>query len=227
VDDAQIEAALAAAEEALAAGSSLSGTGYWPAVAAVKRERSQVSRFGDHIAAIDQTAFSNWAVIAVPLRVGTMLMVAATLGGLALIWWAYYLTGFAASVVFLAGTGALLVTTHGLAHLMVGRLVGIRFTAWFIGTWLQPQPGVKVDYRTYLATSPAKRAWMHASGAITTKLLPFALVGAAAASGAQGWVVVALIGIGVVTIITDILWSTTASDWKKYRREMGFAQASE
>ena len=226
MDDSQIETALAAAEEAVAAGSSLSGTGFWSAVAAVKREPSQIARFGDRIAAIDQAAFSNWALIAVPLGVGTALMVAGTAAGLALIWWAYYLTGLGASIVFLLGTGVLMTTTHGLAHLVVGRLAGISFTAWFIGSWLQPQPGVKVDYRTYLATPPAKRAWMHASGAITTKLLPFALIGAAAASGAQGWVTVALLVIGVATIVTDFLWSTNASDWSRFRREMGFTQPS-
>lgn len=226
MDDAQIEAALAAAEEAVATGSSLSGTGFWSAVAAAKRQPPLVERMGERIAAIDQAAFANWALISIALGIGTALMVTATVGGLALIWWAYYLTGLAASVAFLAGTGVLLVTTHGLAHLVVGRLMGIKFTAWFVGTLLQPQPGVKVDYETYLATPPTQRAWMHASGAITTKLLPFALVGAAIASGAQGWVTVALVGIGVVTIVTDIVWSTGASDWKKYRREKSFAQPS-
>lgn len=226
MDDAQIEAALAAAEEAVAVGAPLSGTGFWPAVAAVKRDQSRVGRFGERIAAIDQAAFSAWAVVKVPFGIGTALMVAGTMGGLALIWWAYYLTDLTASIVFLLGTGALLVATHGLAHLVVGRLAGIKFTSWFIGSWLQPQPGVKVDYQTYLATPPRRRAWMHASGAITTKLLPFALVGAAAASGAQGWVPVALLVFGVVTIVTDVLWSTNASDWKRYRREMGFAQPS-
>ena len=226
MDDSQIEAALAAAEESLAAGSSLSGTGFWAAVGALKRQPSLVARFGDRIAAIDQAAFANWALVKVSMGVGTSLMVAGTAAGLALIWWAYYLTGLSASIVFLLGTGALMVTTHGLAHLVVGQLVGIRFTAWFIGSWLQPQPGVKVDYETYLATPPARRAWMHASGAITTKLLPFVLIGAAAASGAQGWVTVALLVIGVVAIVTDVLWSANASDWSRFRREMGFAQGS-
>jgi hypothetical protein len=226
VEDTRIEAALAAAEDAVAAASSLSGTGFWPAVAAVKRQPVQVDRFGERIAVIDQAAFSNWALVKVPIGIGTAAMTAATVAGLALIWWAYYLTGFGASIAFLLGTGTLMVTTHGLAHLVIGRLMGIEFTAWFIGTWLQPQPGVKLDYETYLATPPAKRAWMHASGAITTKLLPFVLVGAAIASGAQGWVTVALLVVGVASIVTDVLWSTNASDWNRFRREMGFAQPS-
>jgi hypothetical protein len=30
--------------------------------------------------------------------------------------------------------------------------------------------------------------------------------------------------MGVAALATDVLWSTKASDWKKFRREMSFAQ---
>ena len=67
---------------------------------------------------------------------------------------------------------------------------------------------------------------MHASGAIVSKLVPFALIGAAVAADLPSWAVWLLPVIGGVTIVTDVLWSTKKSDWKKFSREMAFAQTS-
>src|SRR5690606_24826073 len=111
-------------------------------------------------------------------------------------------------------------TTHGLGHLVVGRLLGIRFTAWYVASPGRPQPGVKIDYASYLRSTRARRAWMHASGAIVTKVLPFALIGAARAAGLPGWVTWALVGIGFVMIVTDVMFSTRKSDWSRVIREL-------
>lgn len=222
VDEASVAAALDRADEAVRAGRPLAGTGFWPAVAAVKADPELVEPYADRIGAIDAAAFRNWAVVIVPLWIGNLMMGGGLLLGLALIAWAYSLSGAPAAIAFLLGFGAILVTTHGLAHLVTGLVVGIRFTRWFIGTWRRPQPGVKVDYSSYLRAAARSRAIMHASGAVVTKLVPFALIGAALASGAPVWVAWLLVATGVVTIVTDIVWSTRASDWKKYRREMGF-----
>jgi uncharacterized membrane protein YraQ (UPF0718 family) len=61
---------------------------------------------------------------------------------------------------------------------------------------------------------------MHASGAIFTKVMPFAFIGAAIAAGVPTWVPWALFVIGLAQIGTDIVWSTKSSDWAKYKREM-------
>lgn len=194
-------------------------------VSAVKRD-PELDRFVDDVADIDQQAFRNWALLTVPLALGTSLMVFGTVVGLALVTLAYQVEGVWSGVWILVGTGVLLVTTHGLAHLVVGTAVGIEFTYWFIGKISQPQPGVKTDYGTYLRTPARSRAWMHAAGAIATKLIPFLMIGAALAAGVPAWATWALVAVGVVTLITDVLWSTKASDWKKFQREMAFAQES-
>ena len=222
----EIEAALDGAEESLARGGTLAGTGFWRAVAAVKADPELVDRYAARIARIDQQAFQQWALFTVPLWVGNLLMMLASVLGLLFIALAYGFSGRGAVISFFVGFGILLVTTHGLAHLVVGRLLGIRFTHWFIGTITRPQPGVKVDYASYLKTGAARRAWMHAAGAVTTKILPFALVGAATAASLPDWTVWVLVVIGVVQIITDVVWSTKSSDWKKFRRERAFVQAS-
>jgi len=222
----QIVRVLSEAENAAESSQPVAGTGFWRVVRAVKTDPDLVDALADRIGAVDQRAFRAWAWLVVPLWVGNAVMVVGTVLGLLLIGQAYSLTGFWATVAFLAGFGALLVTTHGLGHLVVGAAVGIRFTGWFIGTIRMPQPGVKIDYASYLRAPARSRAWMHASGAIVTKLVPFALIGAAIASGIPVWVTWLLVLVGVATIITDIRWSTTSSDWKKFQREMRFAQSS-
>lgn len=218
-----IEDALVRAENALDAGDSITGTGFWSAVRVVKGNRELVARYGTRLAGIDQRAFLAWAALVIPLWVGTVAALLATAVGVALVGYAYRLEGFLAVVVFYAGFGMVLTTTHGLGHLLVGRLLGIRFTAWFVGKWSQPQPGVKVEYESYLNSTARSRAWMHASGAIVTKIVPFVFIGAAVAADLPTWAVLVLPVLGVAMIVTDILWSTNSSDWKKFRREMDLA----
>ncbi len=49
-------------------------------------------------------------------------------------------------------------------------------------------------------------------------LLPVALL----SSAIPGWVAIVLLALGIVQIITDVLWSTKSSDWAKFRREMRY-----
>lgn len=227
MDSPGIEAVLARAEEAVARGEGLGGTGFARVVGRVKKNPELAERYGTRIARIDLSAFRQWALIVVPLAPGTALALAATVGGLALIGWSYSLTAVgslgAALTTFFAGLGVLIVTTHGLGHLLVGRMLGIHFAAWFVGSLGKPQPGVKIDYATYLRSTPERRAWMHAAGAIVTKLVPFALVGAALAAGLPPWVAWGLVGLGIAMVVTDIVWSTKSSDWSRFRREMRLA----
>ena len=222
----EIESILARSEAEVSDARPPGPAGFWKAVSAVKAHPELVDRYADRIAAIDREAFENWALFTVPLWLGNLLMTFGTVIGLVLVGWSYALEGALAGLVFLLGLGVLLTTTHSLAHLVVGTIQGIKFSHWFIGTIMRPQPGVKVDYSTYLRTPASSRAWMHAAGAIVTKLVPFALIGAAVAADLPNWVIVVLVVVGFGQILTDALWSTKASDWKKYRREMRFAQDS-
>jgi hypothetical protein len=223
VERAEIERRLDQAEKAVKEGSGLSGTGFWAAVGAVKRDPALAESYRSRIADIDRAAFEGWALFTVPAGAGTALMTIGTLVGLAFVLAAYSASELWAGLFLLVGTGITLVTTHGLAHLAVGTAVGMRFTHWFVGTITRPQPGVKVDYATYLATPAKARAWMHASGALVTKAIPFFALGPALVIGVPGWVTGLLIVVGVVQIVTDVAWSTKASDWKKFRREMQYA----
>jgi hypothetical protein len=150
---------------------------------------------------------------------GTVLAMFGALFGVALIAASEFAPSWNAAI-FMVGTGELVGTKHGLGHMVVGTVGGIRFYAWFIGRG-RPQPGVETDYATYLRATPCWRAWVHASGALVTKAIPFLLIPVAPLmSAVPTRVPIALLALGVMQIATDVAWSTTSSDWVKLRREM-------
>jgi hypothetical protein len=195
------------AEAALAEGRTLEGTGFWKAVGAARRDSALAIEF------------------AVPAGVGTALLAGASGAGVA----ALVLAGdiesrLLRSAVFLAALGALEVGTHSLAHWAVGRAMGMRFTYYFLGGPPPPRPGAKLDYGSYLRVPPAQRAVMHASGAVVTKIVPFALIPVARSLDLPAWVVYLLLFVGLGQLATDAVLSTKSSDWKKVKRELKAAK---
>ncbi len=201
----------------------LGRTGFWKAVAAVKRDPRMVERHADRIACIDRAAFERRVRLRMPVAIGVAVDVAGIAVGIALMMLAAAQPSPWRELVFLAGTAAVLGASHTLAHWIVGTLVGIRFTHAFTAPPKSPQPGLKIDYASYLRTPPRARAWMHASGAIVTKLVPFIALVFALGAGLAPWAIWSLIAIGVIQLVTDAVWSVRGSDWKKFRREMRFA----
>ncbi len=218
---AEIDAILDRAEKAAAG--DLGTTGFWRAVAAVKRDPALVEAHADRIAAIDDHAFGAWALVRVPLGLGTAVMGAVTLVGVALLGAAFPLDAPWDGLALLAGTGTLAVSTHGLGHLAAGARCGIRFTGWFIGRG-RPQPGVKIDYASYLRAPARCRAWMHAAGALVTKAVPVVALGVGTVAAAPVWALAILAVVALLQIVTDVTLSTRSGDWKKYRREMRHAR---
>ena len=225
MDDTQLESTFASCEQALADGRAPDMRAFWRAVARVKRDRALIYRYADRIARIDHSAFAQ----RVPTRTNAVVGVVVLALGVAV---GLLLLGAAASfahpwreLIVLAGMGALLAATHDLAHFVVGAATGIRFTDFFIDVpKRKPQPGLKLDYASYLRAPAAERAWMHASGAIVSKIVPFAVVPYALAIACDTWAIAALVAIGVASILTDVLFSVRASDWKRFRREMRLAR---
>ena len=220
----QVERTLVACEEALAAGGTpdLRALGFWRAVAAVKRRRGLVERYATRVATIDREAFRRGVRLVFPVTLGIIVLDAALFGGLLLLAIAIGVAHPWRELLVLAATGAIDVAVHGLAHLAVGTLTGIGFTDWFVR--LPKPPGFKIDYASYLRAPPRQRAWMHASGAIASKVTPFLVIPYALAIDTDAWAVLALLAIGVIQIVTDLLFSVRASDWKKFRREMRLAR---
>lgn len=225
MDRQAVEQALDRAQAALDEGGRLDGTGFWKAVGAARRDAALAEEYAGRMALIDRRAFEQGVRLRVPAAAGTSVLAAGTVAGVA----AMALSSGISdrrwrSVVFLGAFGVIDVTTHSLAHWLVGRLMGMRFTHYFLGGPPPPRPGAKLDYATYLMVPPRKRAAMHASGAVVTKVVPFALIPVARSLDLPSWVVYLLVVIGIGQVVTDILVSTKSSDWKKVKRELRAAK---
>lgn len=224
--DAALEEALDRAESAVSQGGSLAGTGFWKAVGKARTNSQVAARYGERISAVDRRAFEQGVWLKVPAAVGTSVLAAGTAAGIGAIVVSGSLEGpLVRSLVFLGGFEVLELSTHSLTHWAVGRLMGMRFTYYFLGGPPPPRPGAKLDYASYLKVPPAQRAVMHASGAVVTKVIPFALIPVAFSMELPGWVVGVLAAVGVGQVATDVLFSTKTSDWKKVKRELRAAKA--
>jgi hypothetical protein len=191
----------------------------------VKTRRDLVERYADRVARIDDAAFRRAVRFHTDASIGLVLLWLGFAVGVLLIGVAGSLDHPWREIVLLAGAAALDLTTHGLAHFAVGTAVGMRFTDWFVDLSKKQAPGLKIDYGSYLRTSAARRAWMHAAGAIATKLTPFLVALYALAIDVDIWAIWVLVAVGVAQILFDVLFSVKASDWKKFRREMRLARA--
>ncbi len=223
-------------EDAVDAGDTdLRRLGFWRVVGLIKRDDKLIERHAEQVGRIDGKAFRARVRFRSPIWVGVALQllgIGVAVGLVAFVVWnagagadPLLDVDLASGVGLLLSAFALAAGIHTFAHYVVGRIVGIRFTDFFFAIPPPPLPGLKTDYGTYLRTGPVARAWMHASGAIATKLAPFAVLAFAPAAAAPGWTVVILVVLGVFQIATDVLFSTKASDWKKVRRELAVARA--
>jgi hypothetical protein len=207
-------------EAAVAGGATdLAALGFWKAVRAIKLDRVAVLELADQAGRIDTAAFRASVRVRTRPWVGVVSMLVLTGLGFVGIWLANVWTDVWAGLAIL-GTGvAWSVGWHLPAHAFVGWMGGIRYTDAFLGGPPPPRPGLKTDYATYLRAEPSMRAWFHASGAIATKIAPFAALAFWPATDAPAWAAWALVALGVLQIVTDVTLSTKSSDWKKFRRE--------
>ena len=216
-------------EAAVAAGNTdLRALGFWKVVARVKPDRLLVHEHADQIGRIDTAAFRAGVRLRVPVWAGNLLLGAGIVAGGIAVWLAFaWSTSFWKGLALLAAGGIWAVAVHSPAHWAVGRAIGLRFTDYFLGGPPPPRPGLKTDYATYLRADPDSRAWMHASGAIATKLAPFMALAFWPASGAPAWSAIALLALGAFQIVTDVTLSTKSSDWKRFARERAVARSRE
>jgi len=203
----------------------LGALGFWKLVTRVKADPPLADHWADVIGRIDRRAFERAVRMRFPVWVGNGTLVLGTAAGaLAVAFAATTSSGTLAGLALLVAGGVWSGSVHDLAHWLVGRAVGIRFTCYFLSTRPFPILGLKIDYATYLRTSPTARAWMHASGALATKFAPFVALVFWPLTDAPAWAAWALLALGGFEILTDVLFSVRSSDWKKVRRELRVAR---
>jgi hypothetical protein len=209
----------------------LSGLGFWRLVRSVKADPRLAHHWAEEVGRIDRKAFEARVRPRFPVAVGNAVLAVAGAVLVAFVPLAVSLArrdpeGVLPGLMVVASGGGLGAALHDLGHWAVGRMAGIRFTSYFLDGPLQVQPGLKIDYASYLRASPEGRAWMHAAGALVTKAAPFAVFAAAylphRASGYvlfPAWALWGVLAVGALQIFTDLTFSRKKSDWKKVRRE--------
>ncbi|MGH2676844.1 MAG: hypothetical protein ACRDHB_00605, partial [Actinomycetota bacterium] len=158
----------------------LAELGFWRLVRRVKAEPRLAEHWADQIGRIEDQAFRRRVPFRVPVWVGNTLLLAGTAVLIAAVPWSLALArgdheSVLAGLIAVVAAGGLNETLHDPAHRVVGRLGGIRFSAYFLDGPTRIQPALKIDYASYLRASPGARAWMHAGGAIVSKVAPFAV----------------------------------------------------
>lgn len=224
--DREIGLELARIEAAVGAGEAdLRALGFWRVVARVKLDRILIDRHADRIGRIDATVFRAVVRPRVPVWLGNAVLSLGIVASGVLVGVAGAITssGWKGAWIIAAGLGWA-VCLHCPTHWVFGWFVGIRFVAYTFGGPPPPRPGLKSDYASYLRADPGSRAWMHASGAIATKLAPFLALVFLPIVDAPWWAAVALAVVGVGQIATDVRFSTATSDWKRFARERRVAR---
>ena len=215
----RIEAAVDAGETDLRA------LGFWRLLTKVKADQALAAHWAGPAGRIDRRAFETGVRFRLPVWFGNLVLVLGIAAGgvavgIALTTDSPELAGWALIFAALDWSASF----HAPAHWVVGRIVGMRFLAYYVHDLIPPVPGLKIDYETYLRTPPEARAWMHASGAIASKAGPFLALAFWPASVAPAWAAWAIAGYGGLIIATDVFISTRKSDWKRFRREMRIAR---
>jgi hypothetical protein len=220
-DPGEIGADLDRIEAAVAGGKTdLKALGFWAVVKRVKLDRLLVDEHADQIGRIDTAAFLAGVRLRAPVWLGNALLVVGTVAGaLAVAASFVWQTPLWKGLALIAAGAIWAFSVHSPTHWLVGTIVGIRWTHYFLGGPLPPRPGLKSDYGTYLRADPDSRAWMHASGAIATKVAPFVALALYPLTEAPAWAAWAVLALGIVQIVTDVRFSTKSSDWKKFNRE--------
>jgi hypothetical protein len=232
--------ALARIERAVDEGdTALDRLGFWRLLRKIKVDPRLSAHWAEVVGRIDRKVFEARVRFRFPVWFGNAVLALGAVVSAALVPVALAIARrsatpepFLSGLLVVAAAGELAVGVHGLAHYVVGRMSGIRFRAYFLGGPLRITPGLKIDYETYLKADPGSRATMHAAGALASKLAPFAVFAGAYVPHARAgydllpaWSLWAVLALGVLQIVTDIVWSRKYSDWKKVGRELRVARA--
>jgi hypothetical protein len=229
VREGDLSTELARIERAVDQGSTdLSGLGFWRLVKRVKLSPEAAARYGEQIGRIDAKAFHRGVPRRFPVWFGNAVLTGGVLAGVAAVMFSLRVSSsLLKGLALVAAGGVWAVSVHCLAHWVVGRIEGMRFTDYFFGGPPPPRPGLKTDYGTYLNVPAERRAWMHASGALATKAAPFVPLFFWSAAEAPVWSAIVLLAFGAVQIVTDLAFSVRSGDWKKFLRERAVAREVE
>lgn len=191
-------------EEAVLNGDYSVNLKFWKMVAKVKKDPELIRKFAEQIGRIDQAIFRARARVTVPLKLGHLIELAITLFFIFILY-RLILSGVYPGVALIAGTFVIMATIHPLAHYIVGRIFGIKFTFYFPDGPALIEPTIKTDYASYLKAPPKNRAIMHAAGAMVSTLVIIASLAVATVIDAPSWSFWLLFGFLALNAIFEVL----------------------
>lgn len=192
-----------------------SGKAFWAIINRVKKDRINDDELLKQITSISQKRFREKVSFTLNVPVGNLLEIAVTIATIVLAFqisydWMLYISAF-----------ILLTTLHPLSHYITGSLLGIRFTHYYLNGPARIEPTLKIDYFSYLKTSPERRALMHLSGVIGTVIAPLIAALLALDKGANS-VAANLSLLFLLLVVFELLTSTKTGDLMRARREYGY-----
>lgn len=181
----------------------------------IKKEKINDDELLEKIETISRNRFKGRVSFTPGVTSGNLLECALTITAIALLF------RVNSTWVFYAVALVLMTTLHPLSHYLMGRLVGIRFTHYYLNGPARIEPTLRIDNFSYLKTPGKKRAVMHVSGVVGTAAAPLIVALFALNMGESG-AAFNLFILFLLLIIFELLTSTKIGDLMKAKREYGF-----
>ncbi len=192
-----------------------SGKDFWAIVNQVKKDRINDDALLEQIENISQRRFGEKVHFTLSVPAGNLLEIVLTLSAVVLALqvssdWMLYISAL-----------ILMTTLHPLSHYIIGSLLGIRFTHYYLNGPARIEPTLKIDYFSYLKASGKRRALMHVSGVVGTVAAPLIVALIALNNGANA-IATNLFIFFWILIVFELLTSTKIGDLMRARREYGY-----
>ncbi len=181
----------------------------------IKKEKINDDELLEKIETISRKRFKERVSFTLGVTSGNLLEGALTIAAIALVFWVNSFW------IFYVIALVLMTTLHPLSHFLIGRLVGIRFTHYYLNGPARIEPTLRIDNFSYLKISGKKRALMHVSGVVGTVAAPLFVCAIAIYKGAND-AAMNLFIIFLLLIVFELLTSTKIGDLMKAKREYGF-----
>jgi hypothetical protein len=170
MEEGEIAAVFEKVESAIKEGrfGSVGELGFWKAVTLVKSDKALAERFGGAVGRIDKALFESKTGAKLSYTTGTLIMLAAAVFGLALLYLGSVTEGASSTAYFLASALILMTALHPISHIIAARRFGIRFHFYFLNGPMRVEPTLKIDYETYVKAPSNGRALFHLAGAVNS-----------------------------------------------------------
>jgi len=203
--------------------------GFWEIVNEAKMDREIALKYGKKIAEINRFVFEKRWKRKYNVKFGLIILFLVSIFCIFL----YFLaTGnkLYLSIYFPIASFILSATFHPLTQFAVGRILGINFIYIYLrGIYIfsrnpkgkiHIEPALKLDYESYLNSTPLRRAMMHVSGTFVTIAIVFFFFVESFYFDLFLWSRIVCGIIAISYLLTEIIYSPRYAAWKHFKEEI-------